>query len=639
MVIDLTYRDYILKYLSEIFLAGILGLSAFLNIWNIWNQGITEFYYAAAVRSMLINPAGGLFNSFDPAGFVTLDKPPVGIWIQSLFATVFGFSGWVLVLPQALAGIGSVAFIYFIITRPFGKTAGLVSALALAITPIFVAVSRNGTMDTQLIFVLLLAVWVVLKATREHSLRWLLVSVILIGIGFNIKMIQAFIVVPAVLAVYFLGTTTFPFKKQVLHLGIAVLVLLAVSLSWAVAVDMIPPNQRPYIGGSGDNTVLGLIINFNGLQRLGLESTEKAGRGYGGGVPGILCLFWGQLAGQISWLIPLALIGLLVWVRKPSNIMLERFENAGIANERKFTLIAMLLWLLPCFLYFSFVPVNDWLSYYTATMAPPLAGIVSIGIVAMYREYSSEGWKGYILIGAVLITGLLQVLFLSYNASWSGLLIPVILIGTMGCAGGLACLRIRKGAVSENSKKFTVIIALGLLFVTPLVWAFTPMLYGIGSIFQPTAGPQNILINSDNTWPTGIIPYMGEAKSTQLENFLLSHNTNETWILAVPNVWSGASLIINTGKPVMALGGYYGTDQILNTRSLVTLIKEGKVRYFLPLGVTSRGWGMNSGNSEIARWVDTHCTALNLNNGNETIVNATSSATSLFDCAKAASPE
>src|SRR5208283_1000218 len=118
-----------------------------------------------------------------------------------------GFSGWVLVLPQALAGIGSVVLIYFIISRPFGKPAGLVAALALAVTPIFVAISRNGTMDTQLIFVLLLAIWVVLKAAREKSLPWFLVSVTLIGIGFNIKMIQAFIVVPAVFAVYFWGTT------------------------------------------------------------------------------------------------------------------------------------------------------------------------------------------------------------------------------------------------------------------------------------------------------------------------------------------------------------------------------------------------------------------------------------------------
>src|SRR5208283_1275297 len=159
-VIDLINREFILKYKAEVFLAGILLLSAFLNLWNLWNSGFSNTFYAAAVKSTLINPAAGLFNSFDPAGFVTVDKPPVGLWVQAAFAAVLGFKGWVLILPQALAGIGSVALVYFIVARPFGKPAGLVAALALAVTPILVAVSRNGTMDTQLIFVLLLAVWV-----------------------------------------------------------------------------------------------------------------------------------------------------------------------------------------------------------------------------------------------------------------------------------------------------------------------------------------------------------------------------------------------------------------------------------------------------------------------------------------------
>jgi 4-amino-4-deoxy-L-arabinose transferase-like glycosyltransferase len=158
------------KYRYEVLLAGVLILSAFLNLWNIWNQGYSNAYYAAAVKSMLANPSLLFFNSFDAAGFITVDKPPVGLWVQAASAAIFGFSGWSLVLPQALAGIGSVALLYLIVSRAFGKPAGLVSALALAITPIFVAVSRNGTMDGVLIFVLLLAVWAGLKAAHESSL-------------------------------------------------------------------------------------------------------------------------------------------------------------------------------------------------------------------------------------------------------------------------------------------------------------------------------------------------------------------------------------------------------------------------------------------------------------------------------------
>ena len=130
-VIDLINREFILKYKAEILLAGILVLSAFLNLWNIWNQGFTNTFYAAAVKSTLVNPAAGFFNSFDPAGFVTVDKPPVGLWVQAVFAAVPGFSGWVLVLPQALAGIGSVALIYFIVARPSENRQDLLRPLLL----------------------------------------------------------------------------------------------------------------------------------------------------------------------------------------------------------------------------------------------------------------------------------------------------------------------------------------------------------------------------------------------------------------------------------------------------------------------------------------------------------------------------
>ncbi|MGA2162655.1 MAG: glycosyl transferase [Methanoregula sp.] len=540
---------------------------------------------------------------------------------------------------------------------------------------------------------------------------------ILIGIAFNIKMIQAFVVVPAVLVVYFLGTTDFSFRKRALHLAVAVLVLLAVSLSWAVAVDMVPASERPYIGGSGDNTVLGLIINYNGLERLGLENRgmlfmgndareqrmgvpreggqqpqssmrtaganpygdlaaardgAAGGMTNGEGAPGITRFFGEQLAGQFSWLLPLALIGLLVWVRRPASLTLKGFEDAGIAGERGLTLIAMLLWLVPGLLFFSFTTAFGH-TYYIATITPPLAALVGIGAVAMYRDYLTAGWNGWILVGAILITGLLQVLFLSYDAAWSGLLIPLVLVGTVGCAGILAYLRIRKNAVSHHHQKYMAIIAVGLLFVAPFVWSCTPLMYGSS---QGVAGPQEVRVGEgigaagtvpgtemgsfmqdrgagrerlaghvNASYASGrnamTMPGAGGTSGAQLVNFLLSHNTNETWILAVPSSQAGASLIIETGKPVMSIGGFSGSDRILSITSLATLIQEGKVRYFLTGGTGGAGGGMNSGNSEIYSWVSTHCTVVTLPSGNGIGVNATSTvvsgtAASLYDCAGAA---
>ncbi|MCX6689208.1 MAG: glycosyltransferase family 39 protein, partial [Methanoregula sp.] len=591
---------------------------------------------------------------------------------------LLGFSGWALVLPQALAGIGSVAVIYAIVSRPFGKTAGLVSAFALAIIPIFVAVSRNGTMDGLLIFVLLLAVWVALKAARERSLPWLLVSVVLIGIGFNIKMIQAFIVVPAVLGIYLSGTNGVPFKKRAMHLGLAVMVLLAVSLSWAVAVDIIPADQRPYIGGSGDNTVLGLIVNYNGMHRLengmsvlgggsgpdfiplgngamqargdGSSSLSEipqnrtvdyrgdrvsaegggqvpqmdgapsgapsflaqAGGGKGGGMmdetgtPGIFRLFGEGLAGQISWLLPFALIGLLAWWRKPASFSLKGLEDTGFFSERGLTLLAVSLWLLPGLLYFSFT-TGFWHTYYLATIAPPLAALTGISAAGMYQAYREEGLRSWILVFTILAVGLIQTLFLLYNADWAGALIPVILTGTIALAIIMTALKIHKKISTENLEKPVAIIAIAFLFVAPFVWACTPLIYGSGGIL-PVAGPQ--LSRSGSGMGNGNIGMDPGDGIQKLADYLTTHNTGETWLVAVPGSNNeGANLIIKTGAPVMSLGGFSGTDQILFVDNLTKLIQEGRVRYFLT-PASSQGGGMFSGNDEIFTWVSSHCTAV-----------------------------
>lgn len=665
----MTLKDIVANYRAEILFCAILLLSGFLNFWNLWNTGFSNTYYAAAVRSMLENPGVALFNSFDAAGFVTVDKPPIGLWVQCISAALMGYSGWALELPQALAGVGSVALAYVIVSRPFGKIAGLVSAFALAVTPIFVAVSRDGTMDGLLIFVLLLALWVALKATREHSLPLFLASVFLIGIGFNIKMIQAFIVVPAVFLIYLLGMRDSSRKKQILHLVLALLVLVATSLSWAVAVDLVPASQRPYIGGSGDNTVLGLIINYNGLHRLengqiggpdgvpmgnGIlpgsppgvmgdmpqnrsvdrridRNSERNGmsppgqgqfleggpsftppgspltgeaRGGGmmgeSGTPGIFRLFSEGLAGQLSWLLPFALLGQFAWWRCPISLSKKGFEEAGLFSERGLTLLALALWLLPGLIYFSFT-TGFWHTYYLATIAPPLAALVGIGAVGMYGAYRAGGIKSWLLVAVVPVSGFVETLFLYYAMAWSGILIPVVLILTILFTSLLVFVKMRDGAEKGNLPKIVVSVAVACLFIAPVVWAFTPLVYGNGGIL-PVAGPQ--LDRSGTGMRDG---FNGKGDGVfQLAEYLISHKTGESWIVGVPSANSeGAGLIISTGEPVMSMGGFSGSDQILTEGSLKGLINSGRIRYFL--GSSGGGGGMGSRNTGLFTWISENC--------------------------------
>lgn len=263
-------------------LSLILILSSILNFANLTIEGYGNQYYAACVKSMTMSLKNFFFVAFDPSGFVSIDKPPFGFWIQAIFAKIFGFSGWSIIFPQALAGVVSVGLIYLIVKRAFGSLAGLISALCLAITPVFVAASRNNTIDNLLVLALLFACWALSIAAEKGKFKYLIISMVLVGIGFNIKMLQAYMIAPALYVTYLLSTAV-SIKKRIVHLIVASVVLIAVSLSWALVVDLVPAGSRPYVDSSTNNTVMELIVGHNGLERLGLSSKTNNGGGNPGG--------------------------------------------------------------------------------------------------------------------------------------------------------------------------------------------------------------------------------------------------------------------------------------------------------------------------------------------------------------------
>jgi 4-amino-4-deoxy-L-arabinose transferase-like glycosyltransferase len=230
-------------------LGAILVLSAFLNFYRLNQTGYNNSYYAAGVKSMTMSWHTFFFVSFDPGGFVTIDKPPLGFWIQAASAKLFGFSGWSILFPEALAGVLAVAILYILIRRHFGPIAGLIAALVLAVTPVSVATQRNNTIDSLLVCTLLLSAWAIIRAMETGRLRWLLLCALGIGLGFNIKMMEAYLVVPAFGLMYLLGSSH-GWVKRILHLALALVLMLVVSFSWIVAVDLTPASQRPYVGST-----------------------------------------------------------------------------------------------------------------------------------------------------------------------------------------------------------------------------------------------------------------------------------------------------------------------------------------------------------------------------------------------------
>jgi len=608
-------------------LAGILLLTAFLHFYRLGQEGYANLYYAATVQSMLTSWHNFFFASFDAGGFVTVDKPPLGFWIQAASAALLGFSGWSLLLPQALAGVLSVGLLYHLVQRVFGPVAGLLAALVLAVTPIFVAANRNNTIDSLLVLTLLLAAWAVSRAAEEGRPRWLLLGMFLVGLGFNIKMMQAYMVLPAFYLLY-LVAPPLPWWKRLVHLALATVVLLVVSFSWAVIVDLTPPDQRPYVGSSKDNSVMELIVGHNAMSRLlpgGLRARLQggppspppgrppnqppgqpdrqpqqpgrapAGRpaasaapGGGGAQPfanetgesGLLRLFNRQLAGQIAWLLPLAGLGLLAaaWQTR------LRFA----LHRRHQALLLWGAWLLPQMAFFSFA--NLFHRYYLEMMAPAIAALAGAGVVAMWDDYRRPGWRGWLLPLALVVTAAVEAIILAPFPDWSRWLTPLVGGLCLGAAGLLTLARLAGGA---GKRSWPVVAAVGgvlALLIAPTLWACMPVWHG-GHSGLPYAGPDLL---------EGSFRPTSAPTESRLTDFLLANQGETTFLAATIRAADAAPLMLATGEPVMALGGFTGGDPILSVDELAALVTEGTVRFFLmPPPSPHQG--------ELMRWVAGHC--------------------------------
>jgi 4-amino-4-deoxy-L-arabinose transferase-like glycosyltransferase len=676
----------------RIVLGAIIALSAFLNFYRLDQMGYSNTYYAAGVKSMLTSWHNFFFVSFDPGGFVTIDKPPLGFWIQAASAKLFGFSGWSILFPEALAGVLAVVLLYHLVRRTFGPVAGLIAALALAVTPVSVATQRNNTIDSLLVFTLLLSAWALIRAIETGRLRWLLLCALGIGLGFNIKMMEAYLVVPAFGLAYLLGTSH-GWLKRILHLALALIVMLVISFSWIVAVDLTPASQRPYVGSTQDNSELSLAIGYNGVQRLlgmgfggggggprnqqntnrqttnqqnasatqgnnqqnppaqqgntqqnppaqqGQQNPPNGGPGGGGpggggggafgtGQAGLFRLFTnGQLSGQIAWMLPLAFIGLLAacWqerVRLP-------------LSRKQWALVLWGVWLLTTYAFFSVAGFFH--PYYLITFGPAVGALVGIGIVTLWNEYQRQSWWRWLLLPlALIITAAVQVYLLSSYPTQSSVLTPIVLALCVLSVIVLVIMHLLPRLRLRPLMTSAVCVGLLAVLVAPTAWAALsiqgggqglpsagPMGGGFGGpggqggqrAFNRGGTPSNRQgSNQQPQMPQGGAPANGQGQSSssgnKLEQYLLANQGNARFIVAVPSSQSADSLILDTGKPVMAMGGFSGSDPILTTQSVAQLVANGTVRFFLLSGGGGFGGGPGGGQSSVTSWVTSHCTTV-----------------------------
>jgi len=614
-------------------LAGVMLVSIFMNFYQLGQNGFGNLYYASAIRSMLDSWHNFFFVSLDPGGFVSIDKPPLGFWLQAASAKIFGFTPFSIFLPQALAGVLSVLLLYHLVRRHFGVAAGLLAALALAISPISVVTNRNNTIDSTLVLVMLLGAWAVIRAAETGKLRWLLLCAVFVGLGFNIKMLEAYLVVPAYGLLYLLAVPR-RIWVRIGHLALAALLMLTISLSWAVAVDLTPASSRPYVGSSQDNSEISLALGYNGIQRLlgqfgfdggnagstsgnttrsfppsgvgggtftgnfpqpgtGGSGQPPQGLGSGGmfntGNPGLLRLFNEPLGGQIVWLLPMALLGMLAlaWQSRP------RFRE----NRQQHSLILWGVWLLTMAIFYS--AASFFHQYYLSTLAPAICALFGIGVVVMWQDYRRSGWRGWLLPLALLLTALEQIHIITSDPSWGTWLIPLIAIPCALAAVILLAARLVP-RLRLNARVLAPALCLGLLalLLTSAVWSTIPVLANEAASL-PVAGPNGQSgggLGGNSTVDSALIRY------------LEAHRGSAKYLVAVVSSNEADSIILETNQPVMALGGFSGSDPILTTAQLAALVKNGTVRFFLLNG--SGGGGPGGGQSALITWITQHTTAV-----------------------------
>ena len=595
-------------YVRPAALAMLVG-TAVLYLWNLTASGYGNTFYAAAELAGTQSWKAWLFGSLDAGNVITVDKPPGALWVATAFARIFGFNSFTVLAPQAFMGIAAVGLLYATVKRTSGPVAGLIAGAALAVTPVAVLMFRFNNPDALLVLLMVAAAYCVVRAIEKAGLKWLALAGVAIGFAFLTKMMQAFLVLPAFGLVYLIAAPT-SVRKRLVHL-VGALVAVIVSAGWYIAlVELWPASSRPYIGGSTNNSLLELALGYNGLSRI-LGGAGNGGGGGGGnsantgfgGSAGLTRMFNDSFGTEISWLLPAALIALVggLWLTR-------RAPRTDLARAG---LVLWGGWLIITALVFSYMSGTTH-AYYSVALAPAIAGL--IGMVLHLGWKRRKEWAARLTLAAMLAaTGVWDYVLLGRTPDFLPWLKFIVLgIGVVG-----ALLLLAGGRRLVPAVVLSVVFALGL--GTSAYAISTASQTHSGSI--PTSGPSSSSMGGGGgggTRPSGgggtrTSGGGGGDQSSSSELTELLSNTTTTWAAATTGSQSAATLELASGKAVIAIGGWSGSDDAPTLAQFQQWVAEGKISYYIAGG---QGGGQG-GSSEIQTWVEANYTATTV--GNSTV--------------------
>ncbi|GLZ46192.1 hypothetical protein Acsp06_23770 [Actinomycetospora sp. NBRC 106375] len=662
-------------------LPALLVGTAVLYLWGLGASGWANAYYSAAAQAGATSWSAWFFGASDAPGLIMVDKPPASLWVMGLSARLFGVTSWAILVPQALMGVATVGLLVVTVRRWAGSAAGLLAGLVLALTPVATLMFRFDNPDALLVLLLVAGAWALARAvdadTPRGAWRWLALAAALVGTGFLTKSLQAFLVLPAFAAVWLVAGPG-RVRARLLALLPTAVVLLVAAGWWVAVVELWPASSRPYVGGSQTNSAVELLLGYNGLGRLTGDETGSVGPGGGGGGGGgrssgsLLQLFSSEMAGQISWLLPAALL-----------LLVALLALTWRAPRTDRTRAAALLWGGVLIVTGAVFTLSQGIihSYYTVALAPAIAALVGIGTVtlARRRDRLAHGVTAVV----VAVTAVWSWSLLRETPTFVPWLRAVVLAGGLAVAAGLVVLALRPAWGRAGAGR---VAAAGLLAAAVVLGIAGPAASSVVTAATahegalPSAGPESGR-GPGGGFPGGGFPGGGSPgggpggpgvpgaggpggpgvpggappgaaardgggrggpgggggmmtllrasrPSAELTALLRDGAAGHTWVAAAVGSNAAAGYQLASGAPVMALGGFNGTDPAPTLAQFQAYVASGAVHWFVgdesSASISTTDSGGSDDAARIAAWVASHYRATSV--GGTTVYDLTAPA-------------
>jgi 4-amino-4-deoxy-L-arabinose transferase-like glycosyltransferase len=583
--------------------------------WGIAHASVDTFYGAAA-RSMSQSWHDFIFGAFDPDGTITVDKLPGALWVQALSLRIFGFHIWAIVLPQVAEGVLTVLVLYRAVRRLAGPVAGLAAAAVLAVTPVTVLLGRGNVSDALLMLLLVLAADAVAAAITDGRLRWLLLAGVWVGLAFQAKMVQAWLVLPALAAAYLLAAPAERLRTRIGHVTVAGVITVLVSLSWMTVVSLVPAHDRPYVDGSPNDSVYQQVFEYNGLARLGghpltsaagppatflvtlLQEQQSINFASASFHPSWHRLLSGPIGRDGSWLLPAALLGAIAVLSKrrtnsgeQDHSEQDHTERRGRRDPLRAAVVLWGGWWVTLAVFFS---AGSYLnSYYVAALSPAVAALCGAGLSIC----GPPPWPVRVrltMLAAVAACGVYGLYLLRGTSVLPGWIVPVALISLM-VAAALLLLGPWLAPLRYGQWLAPAVACLSLLAL-PASASASSITRGLGPFDTPFESAQISTVTRAAANSAGVVTFMQRLARMQPGVRIL---------LATDTSAQASSFILFSGQEVLPIGGYLGGAPVPTLATLRSDVSNGTLHMFLLPVVPAT-------QDPRVRWVEATCGLLQL---------------------------